>query len=260
MNYKLLIACFILAGCGDAPAPELSPNSDIASEQIASGTVFLTPETRAQQSDEFENPGYLWVEAGERLFSSPVDVKESCVSCHENKLIGAAATFPKMDERTDELFNIERQINACRERYQEKPPFSFESEDLLSLTAFVANQSQTDQIDVSIDGSAREYYELGEREFYARRGQLNFSCAQCHNENWGKKLRGDTISQGHSNGFPAYRFEWQTLGSLHRRLQDCNTGIRAEPKPLGDPLYLALELYLAKRAEGLPIESPAIRR
>ena len=28
-------------------------------------------------------------------------------------------------------------------------------------------------------------------------------------------LRGDRISQGHPNAWPAYRLEWQTFGSLH---------------------------------------------
>ena len=93
-----------------------------------------------------------------------------------------------------------------------------------------------------------------------RRGQLNFSCQQCHDETWGKRLRGDTISQGHGNGFPAYRFEWEGFGSLHRRLYDCDTGVRAEPFPLGSQTYVDLEYYLAIRASGLPVESPGIRR
>ena len=260
MISRWLIAILALAACGESSEPILSPNSDIVGAQIVSGSVFLTPETRAQQADEFENPGYLWVEAGEKLFNSVEESDASCARCHEDRLAGAAAQFPKIDVRSGQLFNVERQINACRNRYQDLKPLPFESEALLSLAAFVAHQSKSMPTNVSVDGAASDYYELGEREFYVRRGQLNFSCAQCHNENWGKKLRGDTISQGHGNGFPAYRFEWQSMGSLHRRLQDCNTGIRAEAKPLGDPLYLALELYLAKRAQGLPLESPAIRR
>ena len=260
MIARALLVCCALAACERAPIGEMSPTSQIASSDLTSGTVFLTPETQAQQADAFDNPGYLWVEAGEQLFGEPVGDAPSCVSCHDTGLKGVAATFPKIDLQSGELFNVERQINACRTRYQETSALAYESEDLLALTAYVANQSRSVPVNVSIDGPARPHYEIGEREFFMRRGQLNFSCAQCHNENWGKKLRGDTISQGHGNGFPAYRLEWQNLGSLHRRLQDCNTGVRAEPKPLGDPLYLALELYLAKRSEGLTLESPAIRR
>jgi sulfur-oxidizing protein SoxA len=81
-----------------------------------------------------------------------------------------------------------------------------------------------------------------------------------HDENWGKRLRGDVISQGQSHGWPAYRLEWQTMGSLHRRLRACSLGVRAEVLDYGAREYLALELYLAWRGEGLPMESPGVRR
>lgn len=250
----------VLVGCAKATTPEISAKSEIPHDEIVSGSSFLTPETLAQQEDNFENPGFIWVEAGAALFEDSTENTPSCASCHEDRLVGAAATYPKIDPETGALLNLEMRVNACRERHQNQTPLSYDSDDLLSLTAFVAHQSKGKVTDVSIDGIAADIYNRGEAAFFTRRGQMNFSCAQCHNDNWGKKLRGDTISQGHGNGFPAYRFEWEEMGSLHRRLQDCDAGVRAEPRPLGDAHYLALELYLAKRAKGLPLESPAIRR
>jgi len=147
-----------------------------------------------------------------------------------------------------------------RKTHQNLVPLEYESEDLLALTAFVANQSRGATVAVSKDEATRRRLDNGERYFFTRRGQFNLSCAQCHNDNWGKRLRGDTISQGHGNGFPAYRLEWQSLGSLHRRFRDCDTGVRAEPLPYGDQTYIDLELYLATRGEGLVVESPAVRR
>jgi sulfur-oxidizing protein SoxA len=73
-------------------------------------------------------------------------------------------------------------------------------------------------------------------------------------------LRGDTISHGLGNGYPAYRLEWQSLGSLHRRLRSCSFGVRAIQFDAGSPEYVNLELYLAKHAEGVPIETPSIRK
>jgi sulfur-oxidizing protein SoxA len=70
------------------------------------------------------------------------------------------------------------------------------------------------------------------RAFYVNRhGQMNLSCAQCHDQDWGKKLLSETISQGHGNAFPAYRLEWQKVGSLQRRIRSCLSGIRAEMPP-----------------------------
>ena len=102
--------------------------------------------------------------------------------------------------------------------------------------------------------------ENGKNYFYTRRGQLNLSCHQCHDQNWGRKMRGDTVSQGHINGFPTYRNDWQTLGSSHRRFEACDIGVRAEPLPLGSQTYIDLEVYLKARGNGLSVETPSIRR
>ena len=40
----------------------------------------------------------------------------------------------------------------------------------------------------------------------------------------------------------------------------CNEAVDAEPHAYGSDEYLALELYLAWRGRGLPIETPAVRR
>jgi L-cysteine S-thiosulfotransferase len=90
-------------------------------------------------------------------------------------------------------------------------------------------------------------------------GQINMSCAQCHDDNWGRKLAGAPVPQGHPNGYPVYRLEWQSLGSLQRRLRNCMSGMRAEPYPYGAPENVDLELYLMWRANGLKMEAPAVR-
>ena len=90
-------------------------------------------------------------------------------------------------------------------------------------------------------------------------GQLNLSCALCHDENWGKRLAGNIVPQGHPNGYPLYRLEWQSLGSLQRRLRNCISGMRAEVPDYGSPEYVNLELFLMQRARGMPMKSPRVR-
>src|SRR6516165_7950657 len=68
-----------------------------------------------------------------------------------------------------------------------------------------------------------------------------------------------TIPQGHPNGYPVYRLEWQSLGSVQRRLRNCLFGMRAEPYTYGAPEMTTLELFLAWRGRGLMIEAPAVR-
>ncbi len=139
-------------------------------------------------------------------------------------------------------------------------PLRYESEELLALTSYLARQSLGAPIATRIDGAASAHFEAGRVSYHLRRGQMNLSCAHCHDAQWGKRLLSETISQGHPNAYPAYRMEWQTMGSLERRLRACLSGIRAEMLPYGSQEYLDLELFLAWRAQGLPIETPGVRR
>ncbi|MEL6415313.1 MAG: sulfur oxidation c-type cytochrome SoxA [Pseudomonadota bacterium] len=258
MRAFLASGILVAAGCtADAIDPE---PVEIADADLKSGLAFLTAETQRLQEDDFENPGYLWVDRGAELFNASDEVSPSCVSCHADGMVGVATRYPKLNKTTGVLQNLEGRINQCRTEHQDAAPWTYESEALLSVTAYVAEQSMGMAIDIEIDEATQPYIDEGRDYFLTRRGQFNLSCQQCHTESWGTQLRGDTISQGHGNGFPAYRLEWQSLGSLQRRLRDCDTGVRAEPLPFGDPTYLAVELYLASRAKGLEIETPAVRR
>lgn len=261
-----LFAVVALAGCSEtsrSDASRAAPPSGLDAADIRSGFAFLQPDTQALQDDAFSNPGYLWVDRGAELFATSEVGEASCASCHgtgERSLAGIAGTYPKIDDQSGELINLEGRINLCRERHQNRSALPYESDALLSLTAYVAEQSRGMSLAPDTSPAANALASIGYDYFTTQRGQLNLSCQQCHDQNWGKQLRGDTISQGHGNAFPAYRLEWQSLGSLHRRLRDCDTGVRAEPLPFGDEVYVAVELYLAQRAAGLEIESPGVRR
>lgn len=236
---------------------------DMPPQSPKSGYEYQSADTQTLQDDPFANPGYLWVDAGRQLFDQRPDDARACADCHADKaqgLVGAATRYPAYDEQTEALIDLAGTLNRCRTERQQRPALVRGSDDLIALTAYVANLSLGMPFDVNIDGPARAHFEAGERYFYERRGQLNLACHHCHQLNAGRMLRGDRISEGHSNGYPAYRLEWQGVGSLHRRLQFCNTGVRAEPFALGAAQYLDLELFLAWRAAGLPLEAPAVRR
>jgi sulfur-oxidizing protein SoxA len=173
---------------------------------------------------------------------------------------GVATRYPKIDPGAARLVNLEGRVNLCRTRNQDAEPLRVESEELLALTAYVAYQSRGMPVNVAMDWQNRKNFERGREFYYRRLGQMNLSCAHCHERNWGRKLLAETISQGHGNDYPAYRLEWQTMGSLHRRFRSCLYGIRAEMLPAGSPEYLDLELFLAWRAKGLLIETPGVRR
>ncbi len=114
-------------------------------------------------------------------------------------------------------------------------------------------------IETGADPQLEPFVAKGRELFMQRQGQLNLSCANCHDDNWDKRLAGSAVTQAHPTGYPLYRLEWQSLGSLQRRLRACIFGIRAQPYDYGAPELVELELYLMSRAGGMPVETPAVR-
>ncbi|MEM7078326.1 MAG: sulfur oxidation c-type cytochrome SoxA [Pseudomonadota bacterium] len=258
----LLLFC-VLPGVVACHMPEGSEPraTDVSQSPVLplSGLEFQSVDVQQLQADDFANPGMLWVDRGAALWTVAEDDR-SCADCHgeaERSLRGAAASLPRV--RDGQLVNLEGQINRCRER-QGRADLAYDSEMMLALSAYVAHQSRGMPRSVAISGDAQPFWARGRDYFYARRGQLDLACAHCHESYVGRQLRGDRLSQGQSNGYPLYRLEWQGLGSLHRRLQFCNTGVRAQPFAAGAQPYLDLELYLAWRGAGLSVEAPAVRR
>jgi sulfur-oxidizing protein SoxA len=247
-----VVAIALLALAGASVAQEIKP-----------GSAFLSPQMQRQQEDEARNPGWLWVEQGEELFSRRDGMTPTCLSCHSDprqSLRGAAARYPQVDAGSGKLINLEGRIEQCRLDRQQQPAFGYESQELLGLTAYVASLSKGLPLSVSKEDAAKPFYEAGKAFYERRQGQLNLACTQCHDGLVGQKLRGDTISYGIGTGYPAYRLEWNGLGSLHRRLRACSLGVRATQFDYGSNDYLALELFLAVRANGLALEAPGLRR
>lgn len=221
-----------------------------------SGLEFAGPELRALQQDDGANPGMLWVDRGGALW------KQDCARCHGEpaSMKGVAARYPALDPRSGKLLNLEGRINQCRTERMKIMALAYESEELLSLTALVAHQSRGMPFELRVDPATKKFLDSGRDAYYRRRGQMNLACANCHEQNWGKRLGAETLSQGHANGYPAYRLEWQALGSSQRRLRACFFGLHAELPAHGSELLIELELFLASRARGLPLETPAVRR
>lgn len=220
-----------------------------------SGHEDASPPVRAMQDDDSANPGFLWVQQGEAIWA------DGCSSCHggATAMRGVSARYPAYDAKLGRPLTLEQRIEQCRTERQGKAAFAPESDELLAITAFVGLQSRGMPMAVDATGSARPFAERGRALFTTRMGQLNLSCAQCHDDLAGHHLAGASIPQGQPNGYPLYRLEWQSLGSLGRRLRNCLTGVRAEPFAPDSPDLVALELYLGERADGLTVETPAVR-
>jgi L-cysteine S-thiosulfotransferase len=228
-----------------------------------SGYDLMGRETRAMQDDDTANPGMLWVLEGESAWNQKAGAAgRACADCHGDaraSMNGVAARHPSFDVARGRPLSLEQRVNLCRTDRQQAPPLAWESRALLALTAYIARQSRGLPIEVAVDPRTRPFIEAGRATFHRRQGQLNLACSHCHDDQWGRRLAGNVIPQAHPTGYPLYRLEWQGLGSLQRRLRNCLVGIRAEPYDYGAPELVDLELFLMWRANGMTIETPAVR-
>lgn len=244
----------LLLGCA-APAP--------LPDVRRSGFDFMSAQTQAMQRDDAANPAMLSVAEGKALWATPQGPRgRSCAGCHgaaETSMRGVAARYPAWDDVLARPVSLDTRIGLCRQRHQQADAGASEAPLRLDLETYVAHQSRGLPIAPDTDPRLTPFRERGARLFSQRLGQLDLSCAQCHDALAGRRLAGSLIPQGHPTGYPIYRLEWQGMGSLQRRLRGCMTGVRAEPFAPDSVEFAELELHLAWRALGMALETPAIR-
>lgn len=231
-------------------------------EHRRSGFEDMGASTQAMQRDDSLNPAMLWVLEGEQLWNRPVGAAgRSCASCHGDARVSmraVAARYPAFDTALQRPVDLRQRIGACRQRQQPGLPLG-EEQAQLSLEAYVGLHSRGLPLAPPMEPRLEPHRERGRALFEQRIGQLDLSCADCHDQQAGRRLGGSPIPQGHATGYPIYRLEWQGLGSLQRRLRACMSGVRAEPFAWSAPEWVELELYLAWRSRGMAVETPAVR-
>lgn len=232
-------------------------------DEIMSGWRFRSEGTQAMQADDFDNPAMAAVDGALEAWNTVEGEKgKSCASCHgdvEESMVGIRAGYPKWNEKAGEVRTLAMQINDCRENQMGAEKYGYTSGDMAAMEALISVQSRGMPVNVAIDGPAAATWEQGKELYYTRTGQLELSCANCHEDNYGNMIRADHLSQGQINGFPAYRLKNTKLNTVHDRFKGCVRDTRAETFKPGGPEFIALELYVASRGNGLSVEGPSVR-
>lgn len=239
------------------------PIGSLLADTAKSGYEFIKPSTRAMQDDEFENPGMLAVEQGMELFNNKQNgTSKACSDCHgidglkmDTKSI---ARYPVYNEKKGAIVTLQKSISNCRNNIGSKP-LPANHPDLVTLETFVRNRAFGEAVNVQTDGPVAELLNKGEKIYQTRFGLIDMSCSHCHALYPGQMIRGQKISQGQGNGFPAYRLDIGEMTNLHQRIQQCLTLMRAEPFASDSEEIHQLGLYLMSRSNGLKIETPAVR-
>ncbi len=231
--------------------------------EAKSGYEYIKADTRAMQDDDFENPGMLAVERGADLFSQKQPgASKACADCHGNdgeKLDkGSLARYPVYDSKTKDIITLQERIRNCRANVGSEP-LPANHKELVALETFVRNRAFGEAVNVQTDGPVADVLKRGEELYQTRYGLIDMSCAHCHSMYPGQMIRGQKISQGQGNGFPAYRLDIGEMTNLHQRIQQCLTLMRAEPFESDSEDIESLGLYIMSRSNGLKIETPAVR-
>jgi sulfur-oxidizing protein SoxA len=278
---KKLLTATILVGLlgGFAVTAQATPQEDLAEfrayfknrfpntpfNDYINGVYSIDAASREEWEAIEEFPPYeLNLAQGEQLFNTPFANGKGYADCFPNGGIGIAERYPFFDSKSGKVISLESAINACREANGEKA-LGWEKGPIADISAYMHYTSRGNIINVQVptdNKAALAAYERGKNHFYAKRGQLNMSCADCHVYNSGNRIRADLLSPalGHVTHFPAYRSSWGDLGTLHRRYKGCNEQVRAKAyAPQGDE-YLDLEYFHSYMSNGLEINAPGTRK
>ena len=261
------------AGAADTPAPVADAKAfqkyfterfpRLKLEDFVNGPYAIDEEMRRQWQEIEQFPPYEFsLDMGRAMFAKSFPNGKSYADCFPNGGIGIRQNYPYFDETEGKVITLELALNRCREANGE-PPLSYEKEEMAALTAYMAFTSRGKPFDIKIpdDPRALEAYENGKRYFYTRRGQLNFSCAGCHIQNPGERLRAEVLAPalGILNAMPIYRSEWGGMGTISRRFTTCNSQVRGVPLDPQAEEYRDLEYFLSYVSNGLPISGPGAR-
>jgi len=237
---------------------------DVPFNDYINGVYAVDQASREQWESIEEFPPYeLNIDKGKKLFTTPFKNGKTYASCFPNNGIGIKQNYPYYDTKAGKLVTLEGAINACREANGEEP-LGWEKGAIADISAYMAYTSRGNKIAIKVpaDEGALAAYERGKQHFYAKRGQLNMSCADCHQYNAGNRVRADILSPalGHPTHFPVYRSKWGGLGTIHRRYGGCNKQVRAKPYKPQSAEYASLEYFETYMSNGLESNGPGARK
>ncbi len=241
--------------------------------------IYSIDKARRDAWLEFEDfaPAYEdGIALGKELFNKPFKNGKTYASCFKNGGMGIRQDFPYFDTKSGKIVTLEGAINACRINNGEKK-LGWKKGNMAAISAYMSYTSRGKMMNVKVpnDPRALAIYERGKRHFYAKRGQLNFSCADCHVYNSGNMARGNLLSPaiGHVTHFPVWRKKWEKsdeakgkrgptrgFGTIQRRYGGCNKQVRAKPFKAQQDEYNALEFFHSYMSNGLEVNGPSLRQ
>ncbi|WP_029132144.1 sulfur oxidation c-type cytochrome SoxA [Sedimenticola selenatireducens] len=233
-------------------------------EEYVNGAYAIDPIGRENWEAIEEFPPYEpFIDAGQTMWEKPFANGKGYKDCFPDGP-AIAHKYPHWDKEKGMVMTLPLALNECLKANGEKP-LKYKKGPINNILSYIAFQSRGKVINVVVpadDPRAMAAYEEGKKFYFTRRGQLNFSCASCHVQNTGLKVRTEILSPsvGHVTHWPVYRSKWGTVGTLHRRFSGCNNNIRAKALKAQGEEYRNLEYFLSYLSNGLELNGPGARK
>ncbi len=233
-------------------------------QEFANGVYAIDPVGRDSWEAIEDFPPYVpFIDDGQAMWEKPFKNGKTYKSCFPGGPV-IAQNYPQWDKKNKMVITLPLALNQCLTSNGEKP-MKYKKGSINKILSYIAFESRGNKMNIIVpqdDLGAMAAYEAGKKFYFTRRGQLNFSCANCHIQNVGKVLRSETLgpSFGHPTGYPTYRSKWGTVGTLHRRFTGCNKQVRAKPFKAQGKEYRNLEYFLSVMSNGLELNGPSSRK
>lgn len=232
-------------------------------ENYVHGALALDKDSKSQYDSIMEFPPFeAVIEAGKEMWEKPFKNGKTFSSCFPNGGKNVAGSYPRFDASLSKVVTFEMDINQCLKANGETE-FKYSDVNTMGiLTSYARTLSDGMKMNVKVEGAgALAAYEAGKKFYFQRRGQLNFSCATCHVDNAGNRIRAEILSPtlGQSTHWPVFR-AGERLTTLQVRYKGCNSQVRATPFEPGSEEFNNLEYFLSYQDNGLPLKASVFRK
>ena len=269
----------LLLGCahtGPATGPSTGPAGDRAAlineykqslpgikfEDYVYGALAMSPDAKSQYDEIMAFPPYsIDLDKGKKAWDTPFKNGKQFSSCFPNGGKNVAGNYPYFDNAANRVVTFENVINACL-RANGEAELKYGESEMGLLTAYARSLSDGMKVNVKVEGAgALAAYEKGKKYYYARNGQLNFSCSSCHVQSAGKFIRSDQLSMmiGQASHWPEFR-GGTDITTLQGRFKQCEKNVRAKPKDANSEEYNNLGYFMSFMSNGLPMQTPVFRK
>lgn len=236
---------------------------DIKMDDYVFGALAFDPDAKSQYDSIMEFPPYVGeLEKGQKLWNTQFKNGKTYADCLPNGGKMIAGNYPMFDEAKGKVVTFEDAINACRVANGEEA-FKYDDKKTMGLvTAYGRTLSDGMKMNIKVEGAgAMKAFEDGKQTYYARAGQLNFSCANCHVDNAGNRLRSELLSPvlGQAVHWPVFR-GGENLVTLQNRYEGCFKQVRHVPDMPGSTRFNNLEYFHSYLSNGLEMKASVFRK